>query len=221
MAALFKYFSEEKYALAFLEHGEVFMQTLAHFRAYDDENVRGDRNDGVLRYQPEDGLQLNMINGETRQLPPGSSFVSSVRQEDIYVFCLSTILSVEVAERFNSKFCVELEPAGRLVGAIKTSVRLRSQLDRNVYSGLVEYRDLKAPPIVAWALPEKVAFIKPESWSWQQEFRIVVGRKGTFSVENVSLTIETAPSLPAQPKHTDPLLLRVGSLARNATLHRF
>lgn len=64
MASLFKYVSEDIFARALMERGEVFMQTLANFRSYEDNDVRRDPNDGRLRYQPADGLRLNIEGRE-------------------------------------------------------------------------------------------------------------------------------------------------------------
>jgi hypothetical protein len=94
-------------------------------------------------------------------------------------------------------------------------------LDRNVYWGPVEYRDLAVAPGGDWALPEKVAFIKPHTWAWQTEYRIVVGRRGAFAVENVDLALENGPGDLSTAAAGNPLILAVGDLSRIAQLHRF
>jgi len=222
MPPLYKYFTEDRFALALIEQGLVYMQTLAAFRAYEDGDVRGDRHDGRLRYEPSDGLKLTRSNGENLNLPPGCKLVSSPQPDDIYVYCLSTVRSEELAERFSSRLCVEIENPTGLIGRIKRHVALRSQLARGqVFHGPVEYRPEENPPIVKWALPEKVSFIKPPEWQWQNEYRIAVGRKGAFDVENVLTTIECGEIANAPPPRRGPLYLAVGGIARTATLHKF
>lgn len=102
-------------------------------------------------------------------------------------------------------------------------VRLRSKLDRKgVYSREADYRKLAAAPGADWALPERVAFIKPEGWAWQKEHRIVIGRKGAFAVENVECALETdGDKLAENPASADPLILHVGDISKIAQLHSF
>ena len=220
---LYKYLAEEDYARALIAKGQVFARPLSYFRAFEDELVRGDPDDGKLRYEPEKGLLLTKENGEVVTMPAGWRFRASVRAEDIFVYCLSTELSAEIAEKFECPWCVEITEPHRLLGRIARHVRLRSQFDRQgIYSQGVVYRNLGVAPAVAWALPERVAFIKPEGWAWQKEHRIVFGRKGAFAVENVELALETegVEFTLADADH-DPLILHVGNLSRFTTLHRF
>jgi hypothetical protein len=220
LASVYKYVSEERFASALIEKGQLYLQSLAHFRAVEDALVRGDPDDGKLRYQPEPGLTVTRNGGEPFTLP-GWRFRSSA-PGDIFVYCMSVQLSEVLAERFRAPFCVEIKNAAPLLSRTRASVRLRSKLDRNVYWGPVEYRDLAAAPGGDWALPEKVAFFKPPGWSWQAEYRMVVGRKSAFAVENVELALETGPGdLGAAADAGVPLTLAVGDLSRIAQLHRF
>jgi hypothetical protein len=221
MASIYKYVSAEQFARALIEKGQLYLRSLAYFRGYEDGFVRGDPDDGKLRYQPEPGLTLTKTDGEVVTLPPGWRFRVSVRAEDIFVNCFSLTRSEALAEKFQSPFCVEIKDTDALFAKTKGSVRLRSRLDRrNVYRGPVEYRDLSIAPGADWALPEKVAFIKPLAWSWQTEYRMVVGRKGAFAVENVEVALENSPGdLAAAPGNA--LTLTVGDLSRIAQLHRF
>lgn len=121
---------------------------------------------------------LTKENGDVVEMPPGWRFRASVRVDDIFVYCLSTELSPEIAAKFECPFCVEIKKPIRLFGRISMHVRPRSKLDRRVYSREVDYRKLAAAPGADWALPEGVAFTKPEGWAWQKEPRIVYGPKG-------------------------------------------
>lgn len=222
MPRLFKYFSNEEHAIALVEKGEVYMQTLSSFRSYEDDDVRRDTADGKLRYKPTDGLTLTKENGDIVQMPADWSFVSSVKDEDVYVFCLSTQFSDEIACRFQSRFCVEIETSGRLIGAIRQKVAIRSQLDsKHVLYGPVAYRSLEDLPQADWALPERVAFIKPREWAWQREYRIIVGKKGVFAPENVVLTLTKDEGVSSLPKNAEPLTLCVGNLSRWAKIREF
>lgn len=220
---LYKYLAEEEYARALIDKGQVFARPLSYFRAFEDNLVRGDPDDGKLRYEPEEGLLLTKENGEVVAMPAGWRFRASVRAQNIFVYCLSTELSGEIAEKFECPWCVEIAEPHRLLGRIARHVRLRSQFDRQgIYSQEVDYRKLAVAPGVDWALPERVAFIKPESWAWQKEHRIVFGRKGAFAVENVEMALETEGfEIALADADHDPLILHVGDVSRFTALHRF
>jgi hypothetical protein len=223
MVSIYKYVTEEAHALALIERGQMRLSTLSHFRNYEDNLVRGDPQDGKLTYQPAAGLTLTKESGEVVELPAGWRFRSSVRADDIFVYCMSCVNSEELAAKFESPFCVEIKNPIHLIGQMRSKVRLRSRLDRrHLYSGPVAYRSLEAAPGADWALPERVAFIKPEGWSWQDEYRIVVGMKGAFDVENVECALEVGDGeKTAVTGGHDPLILSVGDLSGIAELHRF
>jgi len=220
MAPIYKYVSEERFALALIESGQVFMQTLATFQGYEDEDVRRDPDDGRLRFQPDGGLLIN-IEGRGQEVWPNWRATFSVKSADIFVYCLSTVRSEELAERFESRFRVEFLNPISLVARIRNMIRLRSAMDRAVFFKEVEYRAQQAPPGVQWALPEQVAFVKPLGWAWQKEFRVVVGKRGVFAVHNLDMQLENGPQQLAPRVHNEPLILTVGSMARVANLIRF
>lgn len=223
MPSIYRYLSQEQHALDLMEKGVVFLNTLAFFRRCEDA-ARGDHYDARLRYQPEGGLLLtNVTRGQATQLPEGSQFVSSAKADQLFVYCLSQTKSEALAREFNAPFCVEIKDPVRFVGRMWRMVRLRSRLDRTrILNEPVTYRSVKAVPLADWALPEKVAFIKPEAYAGQDEYRIVVGTKGAFSVENVDLTIRLDP-LELHPSEPigDPLIMRLGDLSGMTDLHRF
>lgn len=220
MAPVYKYLSEECFALSLIENGQVFMQTLATFRGYEDEDIRRDPDDGRLRFRPDGGLPVH-FEGRQPEVWERWRATFSVKSEEIFVYCLSTVRSEELAERFNSRFCVEIQNPINLISKIRNAVRLRSTMDRKVYFKKVEYRAEQAPPGVLWALPEQVAFVKPVGWAWQNEFRVVVGKKGVFADHNLDMRLETGIQPLAPPVDNDPLILTLGSMARVTKLIRF
>ncbi len=218
MAAIFKYFTEEKHAFALIKKGELLLRPLSYFRSQEDEGIRGDRRDGVLSYAPKEGLRLNMEDGTVRVLD-GGSFNSSVQQDDIFVYCASNRRSAELAEKFGS-ICVEIDP-DCIIARLKARAHPSSLLDyEQIVSGNVDYRALDKVPGADWALPEKLILIKPGAFAWQDEFRIAVGRRNALAVENVALTLHTGQGAIGEPPAQDRLVLRIGKLAELATLHR-
>lgn len=222
MPPLYKYVTEERFASALIEQGQVYMQTLAAFQAYEDSDVRRDRSEGSLHFQPSEGLKITKEGGEVVVLQPNWRLVSSAASSDIYAYCLSTERSEALAEQFNSPFCVEITNPRHLISRIKSRVALRTQLERGqVYHGIVEYRRPDTPPVVKWALPEQISFLKPEAWRWQREYRIVVGRRGAFDVENVQVSLQSKEMYQVPDSIRGPLSLKVGNLSRITSLHRF
>jgi hypothetical protein len=222
MQPLYKYVTEERFAVALMEQGQVYMQTLAAFQAYEDSDVRRDQHEGSLHFQPPEGLKITKQDGQVANLHPSCRLVSAAETSDIYAYCLSTKRSEALAEQFSSPFCIEITNPMHLIARIKNRVSLRSQLARGqVYHGPVEYRSSHTPPIVKWALPEQISFVKPEAWGWQCEYRIVVGRKGVFEVENVQVSLQSNDTPHSSSHIRDPLILTVGSLSRITSLHKF
>jgi hypothetical protein len=221
MASIYKYLTEETHARALIERGEIRFRLLAAFRALEGDGVRGDTHDGKLQYAPGSTLPLTKENGEVVELP-GYRFTSSVRAEDIFAYCMSRAKTKELASEFASPFCVEIKDPIRLISRIRSSVRLRSKLDRkHIYHGPIDYRSRDTAPGVDWALPERMALVKPESFARQDEYRIVIGKKGAFAVENVDLNLETGNGGKGETTEYDPLTLKVGDLAQICELHRF
>ncbi len=218
--AIYKYFTEEVHALALVNKGELMMQPLSHFRGREADGVRGDPYDGILTYAPKDGLVMNMADGRVITLE-GGSFNSSVNHNDIFVYCASNQLSAELAAKFGA-YCVEIPDPDILVRRLKLRAHPTSLFDyEQIVCGKVDYREQSRVPGADWALPERLVLIKPESFAWQDEFRIAVGTRNTMDVENVGLTIQTAPAEPVFEPVPAPIFLKLGQLADLVTLHRF
>lgn len=217
MVAIFKYFSEEAHARAFIDRGKLLMRPLSYFRALEEDGGRADRRDGILTYAPAGGLELNMSDGKKVTLEDGS-FNSSVQQNDIFLFCASREYSVELTEKFG-RFCVEIDP-DYLVRRLKQRAHPSSKFDyENIIHGTVEYRTYDRVPGVDWALPEKLVFIKPEDFSAQSEYRIALGKRGAFAIENVALTLQTGPCTTSVKPEQSHIILPIGGLKQAATLH--
>lgn len=219
--ALFKYFSEERHALSFLERGEMLMRPLSWFRRIEDGQVRGDALDGVLVYAPEGGLELTMQDGRTVTIE-GGRFHSSARHDEIFAFCASRTLSPELARRFDAPFCVEVDDADVIVRRLRARATPRSRLDYDsVLSGPVDYRRESREPGVDWALPERIALTKPAAFAWQDEHRIAIGTRGALDAENVAVSMRTGPdTVPATDPSPASIVLRIGPLREEAILHR-
>ena len=220
MPPLIRYFSE-KNARAFIEHGEVLFRALSYFRDYEDEGVRADPHEGTLVHRPHDGLQVTKVEtGEKGVLP--HRLESTAKEDEIFVYCMSTELSTGIAERFNATVAVEiLDPLGFLVRLRKSlSLRKRLRAEKLVHQE-VRYYEWHEPPIVDWALPERIAMRKPKSFEWQKEYRFAVPAGDAFRIENVSVKL-VLPGTKRRPRDDShpQLLLKLGNLAKLCRVHR-
>src|SRR5207249_269383 len=85
----------------------VSLAVLLYFRDCEDE-VRGDRHEGLATLRPKDGLVVNNLTQKKTFTLPGAAFESSAKEEEIFVFCASRSLTDELRERFGAIACVEI-----------------------------------------------------------------------------------------------------------------
>lgn len=88
--------------------------------------------------------------------------------------------------------------------------------------GEVRYYEPHEPPIVDWALPERIAMSKLEPFHPQQEYRIAFSVNGAFDVENTRLRlvapgVRRARRVTAYPKR----IFKLGSVSKTCRVHRF
>ena len=161
---LYKYFSERKWAEAFI-NGEVLFRSLSYFRDYEDNNVREDHNEGTSIYRPEGGLIVNNQTQGTTFTLPGHALESAAKQQEIFIFCVSKSLTDELRERFKAVACVEILNIGAFCNRIETAL-LPSKAtfpgppDRKRIGQHVEYYQETEAGNPRWALPDMIATSK-------------------------------------------------------------
>lgn len=219
MPSLFRYFSA-KNAQAFLERGEVLLWSLSYFRDYENQSVRADEYGGTLVHRPESGLKLKLVpSGEEVSMP--HTFESSAKEDDIFVYCMSTEFSPIIAERFKADVCVEILEPQKFLSQVRASLSLRARLHAaDLVHGTVKYYEPHEPPIVDWALPERIAMRKPKSFEWQKEYRIAVPKGDAFRVENVEIKLVPLgqPRQPGSSSHPN-VQLKLGRLSKMCRIH--
>ena len=218
---LYKYLALE-YAERMLSKGEVLFRSLSHFQNLERDGVRQDDYEGILSHRPPEGLEINNITtGETLKLP--HRFESEARVDKIFVACFSCELSSELASEFGADACVEVTDHIKLVARVRGALRLRAAVDKKVLPfGLVEYQTGQEPPIIDWALPEKIVMRKRMEYQRQNEFRIAFAVDEAFAVENVALRLQYGePSRSAPQEHYPEYLLKLGNMSKFGHIHRF
>jgi hypothetical protein len=212
---LYKYFTERKWADAFLD-GEMLFRSLAYFRDYEDENVRGDRNEGNAIFRPSGGLIINNQTQRTTFTLPEFAFESKANQEEILVFCVSRSLTDELRDRFEAVACVEILRVPTLCE------RLWRSLPPNAtrYARRVEYYDEGDGAGTRWALPDQIATSKFKGYKWQNEFRFVFSLTDALGFEKGTSRLVRGETLePPKPAEHHEHLVKTGSLRGICHLH--
>jgi hypothetical protein len=224
--SLYKYFSEHKWAEAFLE-GKVLFRSLLYFRDFEDKKVREDQNEGTTIFRPEGGLIVNnLTQGRTYTLPPGNAFESTAKQDEIFVFCVSRSLTSELRERFGAVACIEILQIGTFCagveGGLPSHATFPGPTDRTRIGRRVEYYQETEGGNPRWALPDAIATSKLDHYAWQDEFRLVFSLTDALRFEKVQVRIVPDNSRKTQDAaEHHSYLVNVGSLRDICRLHAF
>ncbi len=221
MTSLYKYLPEQ-YVCPLLREGAVLFRTLSYFHDYEDAQVRGDEFEGTKLYRPTNGLEVTLVATQEKIVLP-HSFESSAHEDDIFVFCLSTIHSEYLATQFKTKVCVEIRNPALFISKIRGALLRRPSIkNKMLVHGEVKYYEPHEPPIVDWALPERIAMSKLEPFRAQQEYRIAFSVNGAFEVENTRLRLVAPGARRAQRVTAYPeRRFKLGSIAKICRVHHF
>jgi hypothetical protein len=215
--SLYKYFTDHKWADAFL-NGEVLFRSLSYFRDYEDKDVRGDCKEGVSVFRPEGGLIItNHTQGRTFT-SPDSAFEAITNQKDIFAFCVSRSLTDELCKTFEAAACVEILKIPTLCERIKRALPGSATFR----AGRVEYYDPNDAPNPRWALPDQIALSKFEGYKWQKEFRFLFSFTDALEFEKGThrLVMSESKEVPKPYEHHE-YLVKAQSLRDICRLHEF
>ncbi|MEZ0232056.1 MAG: hypothetical protein ACAH12_04395 [Methylophilaceae bacterium] len=134
---------------------------------------------------------------------------------------MSTELSKDIGQRFKADVAIEIVDPVRFLSRIRSSLSLRRRLRAEQLTHQpVRYYEWHEPPIVDWALPEKIAMCKPKSFEWQHEYRFAVPAGDAFHVENVSVKLAPLDSKRSSRADSHPqLLLKLGNISKLCRVH--
>jgi hypothetical protein len=184
-------------------------RSLAYFIHYEDEDIRRDQKEGVAVYRPEGGLVVTNLTQGTRFTLPGYAFESSVKQEQIFIYCMSGLLSDKLRDKFGAVACVEIKDIRAFCNRIEAALPQATFPEvrgRMRIGSWVEYYDESEGGNPRWALPDKIATAKSRRYSWQSEFRLVYSLTDALSFENVNTQLvkhQAAKFLPHTQHHSD------------------
>lgn len=222
--SLYRYFDQRQWAEAFLDGGLRF-RSLSYYRDYEDKHVRGDRNEGTAIYHPEGGLIVtNHTQGKTITLP--FSFQSVANQEEIFVYCLSRSLSDKLRREFKAVVCIEILNTERFCATIEAALppgaKFPESMGRTRIGHRVEYYQETEGGNRRWALPDVIAVSKLDSYSWQDEYRLVFSLTDALGFEKVAThLVRNGATLAPQPTEHAHYDVKVGSLRDICRVHEF
>jgi hypothetical protein len=221
---LYKYYSSRRYAEQFLD-GKLLFRSLAYFRDYEDKSVRGDRHEGTSVYRPKDGLIVNNITQGMTFTLPGHAFESSVKAEEIWIFCLAQVMTDKLREEFGASCCVEIVDiptfCARITAALPAGATFPDAQGRTRIGHRVVYYTETAAGNPRWALPDRIAVSKLQSYAWQTEFRLVFSLSGALAFENVDLQLTQVEPGRAKAVDHKPHLVMAPALRDLCRLHLF
>lgn len=212
--SLFRYFDQRQWASAFLS-GNLLFRPLSYFRSYEDQ-IRGDTNEGVAVFEPAGGLVItNHTKGTTFTLP-GHRLESVVRQDEIFVYCLSRVRTAELAAEFGAVICVEIRNIPEFCRRVQAAMPAGAEY----VAGRVKYYRATDAASPRWALPDMIAMSKLDVYSRQAEFRLAFSTSGAMGFENVALhLVHGDGELPSHPSTPDRHLVSISSLRDICRLH--
>lgn len=221
--SLFKYYDERRWADAFLV-GSLRFQTLSRFRSWEEQEVRGDRHEGVSLFAPDAGLQISNKTQGTEFMRPDHRLASTARHAEVLVFCMSRTLSPRLWDGFRAVACVEIVdiPAfcARVMAGLPAGARLGGRPGRERIGRRVEYYQPADPVGPRWALPDRIACSKLDAYAWQDEFRLVFSMTDALEFQNVSMALAARDAEP--PPNTEqgePQDIAVSGLEDICRLH--
>jgi hypothetical protein len=216
---LFK-FLPSKYLEPLVGRGELLFRSLSYFRNYEELQVRGDRHEGKRLFSPSPGLEVTKTETGEKLLLPWS-FEASVKDREIFVFCMTLRRTKELADEFKTDACVEILDPVALISKIRSALVLRRWVKHaRLLHGAVDYYSPAEPPLAEWAVPERMVMRKTTDYTHQSEYRFAFGRGDALKVNNVETQItatpgQSTPTLEGHPEH----VLKVGSLERICRVH--
>lgn len=221
MPSLFKYMPE-KYLDGFLKNGELLFRSLSYFQDYED-TTRGDEFEGVKLYKPTSGLEITKTETGEKILLQDATFKSHVNTDVIFIFCASNLLSNELATDFKSNICVEITNIAKFISGIRGALAVCPSIkDKQLIFGEVNYYPINKPPIIDWALPEKIALSKLDYYQKQCEYRFAFAINNAWHMSNTRQTIDFGSNHTRSMRLVYPeKIFKIGNISKFCKIHRF
>jgi len=197
-------------------------RSLSYFQDYEDAQVRGDKNEGVLRYSGQDGLLINNVTtGQSFKKP--WIFKSKVDTDKIFIFSLSKKLCPELAREFGADVCIEFEKPVNVISKLVNAVHIRRSIKPNtLFQGEVKYYTEQEGPNIDWALPSTIAMKKLACFSRQEEYRFMFSQDNSLKIGKTKQEVEITSSKSKHMRENYPeVSFKIGNIMKYCQVHKF
>jgi hypothetical protein len=180
---LYKYLPSQ-YADAVIKEGKLLFRNLSYFRQYEDR-IRGDPIEGIHMDAPDRGFTItNLTRGFS--ITGNFSFLNSIDQDNVFVFCLSKTFAVELFEEFSCDACIVIKNPDKFIARCRHAVKKLKRHGLADKKGLihrsVDYYKFNEAVEKSVKDPLNLPFFKAIRFSHQDEYRIVFGYPGAFKL---------------------------------------
>ena len=196
-------------------------RSVSYFKHYEDEQIRGDKYDGTRLYAKKEGLTITKKQtGETFKIP--LSFESSIKTDDIFVFCMSAAHDDLLYEKFKADVCAEIIAVDKFISRISNAVKRRpTTKPRKLLHGAVDYYPEEEPPIIDWALPERIVMLKLHNFEWQKEYRLAFSIRNALSLGKTTQSLVSVGAPKEAPLENYPSrTIHIGSIEDIIIIHK-
>ena len=178
--ALYKYLPA-RYVSNFVEQGVVLFRNLAYFARQEDQ-ARGDIREGLHVDHPDNDVTITDATGKL--LFRGDlSYINSVDLNRLFAFCLSEVFDENLFDAFSCDACVRIIDCDTFLMRCKIATRKAIGLDKTgLLHRRVNYYEPNQEAQNSIKDPRNVPFFKTQDFSYQREYRLVVGLPGAFSL---------------------------------------
>jgi hypothetical protein len=176
---LYKYLPS-KYLDSVLKEGNILFRNLSYFRKYEGK-IRGDETEGIHIDKPDNFLSI--IN-KTNVIIGDFSFQNSVKQDEIFVFCLSKSLKNSLFSDFECDVCIPITNVRAFLTRCRRIIEKMPEFSKiGLLHRSVDYYKCNEPAAKSIKDPFNIPFFKDSRFfSDQDEFRMVFGTKQGFSL---------------------------------------
>lgn len=219
----YKYFPNVEYAKQLLD-GNVYCQTAAYFRDYEDraaQQIIGDEYEGARLYRPLSGLKIkNLTRGIQGNLQWGMECL--IKADEIFIFCASFSFDDLLKKEFGAVACVEIfNPREFIARWLKALPEEAQKGGKHVARKVDYYRPEDVPGNVS-ALPHLIVTSKLKRFLYQEEYRFAYTLTDAFVFQNCTYSLVNRRSRPAaKPDEHHHQTLHLGDLRDICKLQEF
>jgi hypothetical protein len=178
---LYKYLPS-KYADVVIKRGKLLFRNLSYFRQYEDR-FRGDPIEGIHMDKPDKGFTITNVT-QGFSITGNFSFLNSINQDRVFIFCLSNKYDIELYNEFSSDACIVIKDPHKFIARCRRAVKkleIKGIADKKgLINRAVDYYQFNQAVERSIKDPLNLPFFKASQFSHQGEYRILFGYPGAF-----------------------------------------